>query len=102
MTTYYTKIFGTVMTVTPVYYEFEKGQHFVYVLGDVNDEKETVQLIRMGADMLATHKRRFKPNNYSRQRLGIHFRNTLPPVPKESVERVTTVPTIQVIQDALK
>lgn len=88
------------MTVTPVYYEFENNEHLVYVLADVEDEK--VQLVRLGANMLGTHRRAFKKDNYSKQRLGIHFKNTLPLVPKESVTKLTTIPDMNVLQKVLK
>lgn len=96
---YYTKIFGQVMEIIPVYYEFENDEHLVYVLADIQDEN--VQMVRMGVNMVATHRRGFKPNNYSKQRLGIHFQTTLPYVPKESVTKSTQIPTMQVIQDVL-
>ena len=104
---YYTRIFGTTMSVTPVYYELQNGEQFVYVYADTlvqpnadGVDEEVVQLVRLGIDMVAANPRRFDKNNRSTQRLTIHFRDTLPPVPA-TVRPITQIPERKVLEQVL-
>lgn len=105
---YYTWLFGKLMTVTPVYYEYQNGEHFVHLYGDSilkqtedGEDEAVIQLVRASVDMVSADKNRFnKKTLRSTQRLGIHFRNTLPYLP-DNVKPITQIPEREVLEKVL-
>lgn len=69
---YYTRIFGALMTIEPMYYDAKNPIPSVFVVADL--QNDNVQFARIPINAIASDKNRFnKATNLSTQRLKRHF-----------------------------